>query len=405
MKKLILHIGTAKTGTTSIQNWGRENRQALRQQGVWYSQSMGDSNHTKIYQAVLRKNVRKKGLVPGAPALNSSERQGYRDAIQADLKKEVLQAEKEGAHTFIISNEHCHSRLVTDEEVEDLKLILAPLFEEILIVCCLRPQVDVAVSLASTASKSGWIIDKEFFERVSESSAYFNYEKLIKRWGDAFQYESLNVVPFKRNANMVKYFMELLKLSDSGLKEIERANESLDVRSIAVANMLNRSKKDLQLETDILNFQDLHSLSFQEPLVLNKNFAKEIHERVVESNNRLLKNYACMQNFDADDLIPNWSKYDDYTNLNMLEDNFAYGEHLYSLVVAFEKKVRFLQAKEAVAVAELAFAKGDKGAVKEAVACARQNLKALRGDKNLAKGTKRLNSRIKALLPDVITSQ
>ena len=46
--KLILHIGTAKTGTTTLQHWFASNRESLQVQGIYYPNSLGKVNHRKL---------------------------------------------------------------------------------------------------------------------------------------------------------------------------------------------------------------------------------------------------------------------------------------------------------------------------------------------------------------------
>ena len=46
--KLILHIGTAKTGTTTLQHWFASNRESLQAQGIYYPKSLGKVNHRAL---------------------------------------------------------------------------------------------------------------------------------------------------------------------------------------------------------------------------------------------------------------------------------------------------------------------------------------------------------------------
>ena len=43
--KLVLHIGTEKTGTTACQVWMHENTQILRELCIWFAHSLVVSNN------------------------------------------------------------------------------------------------------------------------------------------------------------------------------------------------------------------------------------------------------------------------------------------------------------------------------------------------------------------------
>ena len=52
-RDLILHIGTTKTGSTSIQHVLAQNRDALLAQGVLYPRSPGDPQHDLLAYAMM----------------------------------------------------------------------------------------------------------------------------------------------------------------------------------------------------------------------------------------------------------------------------------------------------------------------------------------------------------------
>ena len=61
--KLILHIGTEKTATTSTQRWFRENRDLLIEQGVYYSRVLGPETHRKLCLWALGENRKDEGFL------------------------------------------------------------------------------------------------------------------------------------------------------------------------------------------------------------------------------------------------------------------------------------------------------------------------------------------------------
>src|ERR1041385_6005831 len=135
--KLYLHIGTEKTGTTAIQTFFRENRDALIERGVLYPQAGGPQNHTGLAAAAMKpETINSLRTLLGVMSTEQVEpyRQKFREALQAEL------SEHSGCHTTVFSNEHCSSRLMSDEEVHWLRDFLVPLFDDIKVVCYIRSE-------------------------------------------------------------------------------------------------------------------------------------------------------------------------------------------------------------------------------------------------------------------------
>ena len=51
--RCILHIGTAKTGSTTIQSFLQQNRQDLLARGFYFPHSLGQANHEKLVAYAL----------------------------------------------------------------------------------------------------------------------------------------------------------------------------------------------------------------------------------------------------------------------------------------------------------------------------------------------------------------
>ncbi len=49
--QIFLHLGAAKTGTTSVQYFLKKNRNKLLTQNILYPTSMGEDNHLELYKA------------------------------------------------------------------------------------------------------------------------------------------------------------------------------------------------------------------------------------------------------------------------------------------------------------------------------------------------------------------
>ena len=114
MKKVYIHIGTEKTGTTSIQNVLAKNRESLLKNDYCYPSSPGVKNHEflAIYCAPeSTRDLRSKHGLMSDVSLSQ-----FFSMFSKNLKNEFISS---GANNIIFSNEHLSSRVHT----VDLSLI------------------------------------------------------------------------------------------------------------------------------------------------------------------------------------------------------------------------------------------------------------------------------------------
>jgi len=112
-----LHIGTEKTGTTTIQNFLSKNRPGLEQQGILYPQSPGNQNHTALAVYALSEG-KQNGLSLSSGISNAEQVPPFRERLSLALDEEIAASD---ASIIIFSNEHLSSRLWTDIEIERVK--------------------------------------------------------------------------------------------------------------------------------------------------------------------------------------------------------------------------------------------------------------------------------------------
>jgi len=185
-KSCILHIGTEKTGTTSIQAMLVDNRAALRAQGFYVPTSMGKGEHVDLVNIVVesgKKFSRRKAL-----GLKTPEQV---DAFKEKRRRKIM-AELEGAaqpdRTLIISSERFFSTLTFEEELDALRDILRSCCAQVEIVCYLRPQHEFAQSIYSTLLRNG--INRPnvlpaLGQRTRETRKY-NYNRVLSFWENGF---------------------------------------------------------------------------------------------------------------------------------------------------------------------------------------------------------------------------
>src|SRR5690606_10056545 len=97
-----------------------------------------------------------------------------------------------GCDTLLLSNEHCSSRLISNEDILRLKDMLSPLAETTRIVVYLRRQDEALLSMYSTMVRSGSSQGLQF-PPGHVIALRFDYARLLGLWADVFGRE--NIVP------------------------------------------------------------------------------------------------------------------------------------------------------------------------------------------------------------------
>ena len=181
--KLILHIGTEKTGTTSIQSWLETNRAELTRRRVFLSNVLDHPSNRALAHA-FQDSVDHYFLPMGITTVENVA--AFRMQLMGELKLEIEAASK-SHDQMVISSEQLQSRLLSTKEVARLAKFLRELFSEVTVVCYLRHQLEMRRSFYSTLVRMGYTgALEEFDAEIDEASSYYNHLALVQRWEDAF---------------------------------------------------------------------------------------------------------------------------------------------------------------------------------------------------------------------------
>ncbi len=360
--KLILHIGTAKTGTTSLQGWFSTNRDGLGAQGIWYPRTPGGENHRKL-MVYARDTDKPDPSFAKFGIRTPSEHEAFRTRLRHELTLEVEVSQRLRHHSWVISSEHLHSKVTTVPMIQRLHDLLAPLFDQITVYLHLRPQIDLLVSNASQRARMGRPVTRADLTRdaVSTSSSYFNYNKIVGHWEQIFGAENLVLKPFRRMPDMLGFMSQMLELDLSRLTPLERANRGLDWRSLALANTVNAGFAALKLAPP----SDFHldDMPGTERLQLGRDLAQEMQGRFDASNAKLAKRRPDVTEAE---LTPDWSAYAQASNLHLIEAPCLFAEQLTHMVRRFAQDRALEQWRRHIAEGRLAALTGDGAALKRA---------------------------------------
>ena len=190
-RRLLIHIGTEKTGTSTIQEFLNINREKLAKHGIGYLKSPGLTNNRKIVTFCMAPgktddHIQELGIE------TYERREFWKRDFKEEFQNEMNTLDPK-IHSVIISSEHFHSRLTTEDEVRALFDLLHPFFLEIKILVYLRRQDTLAASLYSTACRVGVFMKSVIPKIVDKNNTYYNYFQLLERWAGVFGVK--NIVP------------------------------------------------------------------------------------------------------------------------------------------------------------------------------------------------------------------
>jgi hypothetical protein len=201
-RHLFLHIGTHKTGSTTIQHYLKEHRSQIEGQGFYYPMEGAyfyppEASPSLLAHAVL--NNRPKYI--GRTEVNL-------DTCVHDMRRDI---ELSPCPNVIVSSEH-FSLASTREDVLRIANVFSGLFEKITVVVYLRRQDTRLESYWSQHVKTGLIVQS--FSDYLTAHAGWNYSEMLKPWIEVFSQECLVIRPFEKSQffenNLVSDFLHVV---------------------------------------------------------------------------------------------------------------------------------------------------------------------------------------------------
>ncbi|EHC0757871.1 hypothetical protein JT588_000893 [Campylobacter coli] len=226
---IYVHIGTVKTGTTTIQKFLYLNRKQLLKHGFHHPQIFDQRDYWLIVPAL--KNLKNN--------LNSKILQNK----VIDFCKDIVADKKN-----IISSEALSHRLISLEDIYFFYQFLHKMgFSKIYIVIYFRDILDVLCGLHNTQLKIGYqtALALQTVDLNQEGKSICNYRQTIENWGEVFGRENLIVRLFDKDefyqGDLLKDFIHSIGLEwDDEFIIPPKQNESLDLLGIELLRKINR---------------------------------------------------------------------------------------------------------------------------------------------------------------------
>ena len=240
-KRVILHIGTIKTGSTSIQETLGRNSFNLRKFNLYYPPEKPFNHITSFIPIFIDKpeempDYKKQGL-------NSREAKKLCDDLE---RYWIRQFEICDCDNFIISAETLSSSSVHQEVIKRIKKFLDRYFDEISVVLYLRHYQTMIPSTIQQMIKNGFAIGTfdELLESILKlSDSDMAYSSIIKRWAAMFG-DQLIVRPFDRKVlvkgDIIHDFINAVNVSvEMSDIEMTNMNQSLGQYALSILEKFN----------------------------------------------------------------------------------------------------------------------------------------------------------------------
>ncbi|MGI6033849.1 MAG: hypothetical protein ACOX69_10565 [Coriobacteriales bacterium] len=297
MTKLILHIGTHKTGTTALQSTFAHNAKTLAAHGIGYP--IAKVSYPKIPR---KRNAYYLGR--GAKAiLSPASKEDFDDSYYKSCQKSVLAA-CNARETILLSDERLwFEGAIRENFWKTVKELLEPYgFSSIRIVLYLRRQDQFATSLWKQFVK-GTLRESRPLEQYTKgkrTSSVLNYELGITRLEKAFGAENITIRIFDRaqfpGGDIVHDFCDCVGFDF--FEELERVNiqenPSLTNRVAYLKNLVNRGTY-VQEADNIFHRPSLVASALEEERderpYLSYEQATSLLERYEEGNARIARDY------------------------------------------------------------------------------------------------------------------
>ncbi len=236
VSKLYLHIGTEKTGSTTLQHFAHVNRKILRRRGVLYPRNQVHSSLSGYASAVTMAPVASNYYDIDGPEALARFRAGISDTLHEQIRTAPC-------HTIWLTSERLSAYVRRQREIEKLAELTTSLAEEVKIVLYVRDQADLFLSAYSSGVKAGR--DADMKPPVTPGLYYYDYEQMVARWANVFGESAMIVRVFDRRelagGDIVTDFLGILGIvNDAAFKRKPDHNKRLDARTVQFLRLFNR---------------------------------------------------------------------------------------------------------------------------------------------------------------------
>lgn len=246
MSTLFLHIGTSKTGSTSLQSFLNINKKNLLENNYYFYSNDTSSNFASL--AYIFSDHESMSWINEIYKLDTEQKKNiYKNTAKEKLLSTV---NKYPNHNFIISSEHLFTMWDNEEGIKNLYSFLKKSFDNIKIIVYLRDQLEYAISSTSTVINSSYLsenkIDLSNFLTSLSSPKNFKdlyYNKSLEKFIKYFGISNVHIEYYKKSNNsnnLSNPFMTYIGINDtSNFKIPPKINTSASIAIMKYKVYLN----------------------------------------------------------------------------------------------------------------------------------------------------------------------
>lgn len=236
MRRLILHIGKSKTGTSTFQQSIELNKHLLAANGINIPTFLKDSNHSQLALAFSQNP----GVVARGMGIKSEQ-----DRI--DLRNHL--AEQFSAHItdgiWLMTSEHIGTRIKSESEIKALLSFLKEHFDQVDIIAVVRRPDDLAASAYAESIKAGrtWKFDVSYANKARRSYSHSSFAALWQSQlpvGTSFTLRPY--LPQRANNDLIDYVLKISGVNPqlrNSFSPVESLNESMSVEAVQFLREVN----------------------------------------------------------------------------------------------------------------------------------------------------------------------
>lgn len=231
----ILHLGTGKTGTTSIQHFMRLNRPKLLERGVLYPRSPGGGRHTRF--GLSFRSTEEFDRMPAWHQMRAQSPERFRRRFHRRLAEEIRGARPE---RVLFSDEALYG--LPNEALGRLREYVDSLGGELRLIVYLRRQDDHLISFYQQQVKVGETRRLVSWLRGGLDFTY-DYGRRLDRLEDELKPTSFVVRPFERdrfrNGVLEEDFLDAAGIDGDGFETVRSKNETMDAATVEFLRLYN----------------------------------------------------------------------------------------------------------------------------------------------------------------------
>ncbi len=240
-RTLYLHIGSHKTGSTSIQRFLAQNRATLTERGISYPTGANDVNLNGAL---------------GAAATTD-------DNALAQRAEQVARLIAQHGADHVIASSEGFSYLIDRPAIQALHDALTPTFPTIKIISYLRRQDQFAISHhqegANPQTKAAALLHGHSLTALPQPSLrqhqYLDYETRIGLWADVFGNAAMILRVYDRatlkNGDSIADFLDIIGLHDLDVTGTEEKNVSMGMVETKLGHLLHGIVTDAHIRSSV----------------------------------------------------------------------------------------------------------------------------------------------------------